>query len=278
MSVHAKLPLAGVLGAPVGHSRSPRLHGHWLKVHGLAGHYVPLHVAPEDLREVLEALPKAGFVGVNVTIPHKQAVLPLAAQVSEAARRIGAANTLTFLPAGGFHADNTDAAGFMANLRAGAPGWVARDGRALVLGAGGAARAVVVALLDAGVPGIILANRSRDRAEELAEQMGPALTVIDWNARKDAVSDAGLIVNTTSLGMSGQPPLEISLDGLRNGTVVTDLVYTPLETPLLTVARNAGATVVDGLGMLIYQGVPGFHKWFGLRPEVDAATRAAVLA
>lgn len=273
-----RIPLAGVIGAPIAHSRSPRLHGHWLAQAGLRGHYVPLHVEAEDLADVLKVLPKAGFVGVNVTIPHKQAALVLATTATDRARRIGAANTLTFLPNGGFHADNTDAHGFIENLRQGVDRWSPTTDTALVFGAGGAARAVIVALQAAGVERIMLANRSAQKAHELADEMGAPVQAIDWEVRHAAVANATLIINSTSLGMSGQPDLDLSLDAMRPGTVVNDLVYAPLETTLLRTARAAGATCVDGLGMLLYQGVPGFQKWFGASPVVDAATRAAVLA
>ncbi|MBW7922584.1 MAG: shikimate dehydrogenase [Rubellimicrobium sp.] len=272
------IPLAGVLGHPVAHSLSPRLHGHWLARYAIPGHYVPLDVAPGDLAAVLAAMPRMGFRGCNVTIPHKQAVLALAAQTTERARRIGAANTLTFLPGGGFVADNTDGYGFAANLVRGAPAFRAFNARALVLGAGGAARAVLDALIEAGVARIALANRTRARADDLAAAFGPRVTATDWDEAGDRLAKADLVVNTTALGMTGQPPLNLPLDGLHAGQTVTDLVYAPLETPLLAAARAAGATVVDGLGMLLDQAAPGFEAWFGRRPEVDDAARAAVLA
>lgn len=271
----SRIPLAGVIGAPVGHSRSPRLHGTWLRDYGIAGHYVPLHVEPEDLAQVLRIMPTMGFVGANVTIPHKEAALRLADEVSDAAARIGAANTLTFRD-GRIQADNTDGYGFMANLRSAAPNWRADAGPALVLGAGGAARAVIVALQDAGVPDIRVTNRTGARAEALAAEFGA--TVVDWDARAAALVDLGLLVNTTALGMAGQAALEMALDGLAQSALVTDIVYTPLETPLLRDARARGNMVVDGLGMLLHQAVPGFERWFGRRPEVTDALRAAVLA
>jgi shikimate dehydrogenase len=270
--------LAAVIGWPIGHSRSPALHGHWLKRYGIAGHYVPVAVAPGRLTESLAALASLGFRGCNVTIPHKEAALALAAEATGTARRIGAANTLTFLPDGGFHADNTDAYGFIANLRQSAPAWRAEAGPALVLGAGGAARAVVAGLIDAGVPELRLANRTRARAEELAAQFGPAVAVIDWPRASEAADGAATIVNTTSMGMEGQPPLEVGLDAAPATALVTDIVYWPLETPFLRVARARGLATVDGLGMLLHQAAPGFEAWFGVAPEVDADLRAAVLA
>ena len=272
-----RIPLAGVIGHPVGHSKSPILHGHWLHDLGLPGHYVPLDIAPEDLRTCLHALPRMGFRGANVTIPHKEAVLALAIDISDRARRIGAANTLTFIP-DGVQADNTDAEGFLANLRQNAPNWDPTSGPALVLGAGGAARAVIVALQDAGVPEIRLCNRTFARAEALASTFGPPVTPLEWSAKARAAQDARLVVNTTSLGMQGQPPLDLPPDALNPRALVTDIVYAPLETPLLAMARRRGCAVVDGLGMLLHQAVPGFERWFGQRPMVTDALRAAVLA
>lgn len=272
-----KIPLAGVIGHPVAHSKSPRLQRHWLNTYGITGYYVPMDVAPDDLEQVLRTLPKAGFVGVNVTIPHKEAVLALADQVTDRATLIGAANTLTFRPDGGFIADNTDGYGFIENLREGAPDWDPTAGVAAVLGAGGAARAVISSLIDAGVPEILLTNRTRARSDALREDFGPRVQVIDWVQAGNAVEDAALVVNTTSLGMVGNPELRVPLDGLHRGQVVTDLVYAPLQTHLLAEAEEAGCTTVDGLGMLLHQAVPGFERWFGTRPAVDTATRAAAL-
>lgn len=272
-----RIPLAGVIGSPVAHSRSPRLHRHWLNTYGIAGYYVPMDVARADLEQVLRTLPHMGFVGVNVTLPHKEAVMAIADQITDRATLIGAANTLTFRRDGKIFADNTDGYGFLANLRSGAPDWQPKAAPAAVLGAGGGARAVVAALLDAGVPEIVISNRTRARAERLREDFGTRLRVVDWVQAGNMLEDAGLVVNTTSLGMVGKPELRVPLDGLRPGMVVTDLVYTPLRTKLLQTATAAGCTVVDGLGMLLYQGVPGFERWFGQRPAVDNATRAAAL-
>ena len=269
--------LAGVVGRPVAHSRSPRLHRHWIARHGISGDYVAMEIAEGDLEEVFRALPKAGFRGVNVTIPHKRAALDLADEATERARRIGAANLLVF-EEGHILADNTDGEGFLASLRQGAPGWDPAAGPATVLGAGGAARAVIVALFDAGVPEVILTNRTRGTADALREEFGERIRVLDWVQAGNAVEEGALVVNTTSLGMTGKPGLRVPLDGLRPGQVVTDLVYAPLETRLLREAREAGAVAVDGLGMLLHQAVPAFERWFGMRPEVDDALRAAVLA
>lgn len=266
-------PLAGVLGDPIAHSRSPRLHGHWLARHGLAGHYVPLRVRAQDLADSLRLLPRIGFVGVNVTLPHKSAVLELADTTTDLARRIGSANTLTFT-AEGIHADNTDAHGFTWNILDHLPDWKPR--RAMVLGAGGASRAVIVALQDLGATEIRLSNRSPQTAQALAAEFG--LTPIAWAEGSRALEGCDTLVNATSLGMQGQPALELGLDALPRTALVTDLVYTPLETPLLAAARQRGHPVVDGLGMLLHQAVPGFERWFGVRPEVDDRLRAAVLA
>lgn len=277
MSEPPKVPLAGVIGHPVAHSRSPRLHGHWLRSLGIRGHYVPMDVAPADLDQVVRALPKAGFVGVNITIPHKEKVLGIADLITDRATLIGAANTLIFRKDGRIHADNTDGFGFIENLRRNAPGWDPRAGAVAVLGAGGAARAVVASLLDAGVPEIILTNRTRARAEAIKQDFGTRIRVEDWVQAGNVIEDADTVVNTTSLGMAGQPELRVPLDGLRPGMVVTDLVYNPLQTRLLRVAAEMGCITVDGLGMLIYQAIPGFERWFGERPEVTEATREAIL-
>ncbi len=273
-----RIPLAGVIGHPVAHSRSPKLHGHWLRSYGLSGFYIPMDVAPVDLEQVVRTLPKAGFVGANVTVPHKEAALRLADKASDRASVIGAANTLVFRPDGSIHADNTDGYGFLENLRSGAPDWNPKDGPAVVFGAGGAARAVISALADSGVPEILLSNRTRTRADHLREEFGQRITVVDWVQAGNVIEEAELIVNTTSLGMTGQSELRVPLDGLQPGSVVTDLVYAPLKTRLLVEAEDAGCTTVDGLGMLLHQAVPGFERWFGVKPEVDDAARAAALA
>ena len=272
-----RVPLAAVLGSPVAHSRSPALFAHWLRQMGLRGHYVPIDVAPDRLAETLKALPGLGFRGVNVTIPHKTAALALADTVTDRAALIGAANTLTFFEDGRLHADNTDGLGFLAALRAGSPGWRGDAGPAAVLGAGGAARAVIAALIEAGVPEIRLTNRSRAKAEALRSEFGAKLRVLDWNRAGSVFDGAALAVNTTSLGMAGGHPMRVPLDGLHPAMTVMDLVYVPLETPFLQAARAAGAAAVDGLGMLLHQAVPGFERWFGQRPMVDEAARRAAL-
>lgn len=278
MTDHPRIPLAGVIGSPVAHSRSPALHGYWLKRYGIKGHYVPLDIAQADLPEALRMLPRLGFVGVNVTIPHKETILSLADIVTDRAALIGAANTLIFRKDGRIHADNTDGAGFIANLRQHAPHWVPASGPAAVFGAGGAARAVVASLLEVGVPEVRIANRTRPRAEALRSDFGARVTVHDWVQAANMLEDAVCVVNTTSLGMVGKAPFRVPLDALNPRALVTDLVYTPLRTDFLQLAEAMGCTVVDGLGMLLHQAAPGFERWFGHRPEVDDATRAAVLA
>jgi len=272
-----RIPLAGVIGSPIAHSRSPRLHNHWLHKYGLQGHYIPMDVSRDNLESVIRTLPDMGFVGVNITIPHKEAVMNFVDQITDRATLIGAANTLIFRRDGKIHADNTDGYGFFENLQSGAPDWDPKAGPAVVLGAGGASRAVVASLTGAGVPEILLCNRTRIRAEQLKEDFGLRIKVIDWVQAGNILEEATLVVNTTSLGMVGKPELRVPLDGLRKGMTVMDLVYTPLKTQLLQVAEGAGCTVVDGLGMLLHQAVPGFERWFGVRPEVDEATRTAVL-
>lgn len=274
---HGPIPLAGVIGNPVAHSKSPRLFRHWLSTYDRPGHYIPMHVAEQDLGDVIRALPKMGFVGVNVTIPHKVAVLGLADLVTDRATLIGAANTLIFRKDGKIHADNTDGYGFIANLKQNAPGWRPDAGPAAVLGAGGAARAVIASLIEVGVKEIFLSNRTKPRAEALKAEFGSRVVVVDWVQAGNMLEEAATVINTTSLGMQGQSELRVPLDGLRRGTVVTDLVYSPLNTHLLQEAEAAGCVVVDGLGMLLHQAVPGFERWFGVRPEVDMGTRAAVL-
>lgn len=272
------VPLAGVIGMPVAHSRSPRLHGHWLRRYGIAGHYIPMPVMPEHLAEVLRALPRLGFVGVNVTIPHKEAVLTLADSVTDRAALIGAANTLIFRPDGKIHADNTDGYGFVTNLRQHAPDWQPDAGPAALIGAGGAARAVVASLLDCGVREVRITNRTRLRSDQIRSEFGARLVVYDWAQSGNMLDGATTVVNATSLGMEGKQPLRLPLDALSRDALVTDLVYTPLITPFLEQAQARGCRIVDGLGMLLHQGAPGFERWFGRRPEVDDELRRAVLA
>ncbi len=272
-----KARLAGVMGWPIAHSLSPRLHGYWLEHHRIDGVYMPLAVAPDDLPAALSALPALGFRGVNLTLPHKEPALDLCHQVDELARRIGAVNTIV-VREGKLVGSNSDAFGFLENLKEGAPEWRAAEAPAVVLGAGGAARAVIAALADAGAPEVRIVNRTRERAEALAASLGGALSVRSWEQRGDALAGAGLLVNTTTLGMAGQAALDLDLAALPDQALVTDIVYAPLVTPLLETARARGNPIVDGLGMLLHQARPGFAAWFGLQPKVTPALRAFVLS
>lgn len=277
MSITGAAKLAGVMGWPVAHSLSPALHGHWLDSLGIDGAYLPLAVAPENFAQVLAALPKMGFRGVNVTVPHKEAALAAVDETDALARRIGAVNTVVVCDDGKLTGTNTDGFGFLENLNAGAPEWDAGAGPAVVLGAGGAARAVAVALIDAGAPEIVLVNRTRERAEKIAADLGGPLKVHDWDDRAAVLKDTNLLVNTTTLGMTGKAPLDLSLDTLPGTALVNDIVYAPLETDLLAAARARGNPAVDGLGMLLHQARPGFEAWFGAAPEVTPDLRARIL-
>lgn len=269
---------ACVIGWPVEHSRSPIIHRYWLAQYGIDGAYDKEAVAPEALADFLSSLRQRGYAGANVTLPHKEAALAAARSADEAAVTIGAANTLWLDPDGALHASNTDAYGFMTNLDAEAPQWNERLGAVMVLGAGGAARAILFGLIEAGATKVLLANRTRPRAEALAAAFGPRVEVVDWEKRSEALSACGLLVNTTSLGMTGQAPLTIDLSALPTNAVVADIVYNPLETPLLAAARARGLAAVDGLGMLLHQAVPGFERWFGVRPAVTPELKAHVVA
>ncbi len=264
--------VAGVIGWPVAQSRSPRLHNHWLRRHGIDGAYVPLPVAPGALAAAVAGLRAAGFRGVNVTLPHKEAAFTVCDRLDASASRAGAVNTLVFGP-DGITGSNTDGSGFLANLRAHG---VEPGGPALLLGAGGAARAVAAALLDSGAA-VSVANRSRERAERLAGAL-PGLRVLDWAAREAALADQALLVNTTSLGMTGHGSLALDLARAGPELAVADIVYAPLETELLARARAHGLRAVEGLGMLLHQARPGFAAWFGVEPEVDAETWALLAA
>lgn len=277
MIITAKAKVAGVFGWPVEHSRSPRLHGYWLEKYGIDGAYVPLPVQPEHFEQALRLLPALGFAGANVTLPHKEAALRAVDESTPLAKRIGAVNTVIVRSDGSLHGDNTDAEGFTANLREGAPDWDADAGPAVVLGAGGVARAVGAALLDAGVPEIRIVNRTASRAENLARELGGRAKVSLWVDRARVLADAALLVNATLLGMDGQAALDIDLGSLAAHAVVTDTVYTPLKTPLLHAAAERGNPTVDGIGMLLHQGRRGFAAWYGVDPEVTPELRAFVL-
>nr|WP_321981045.1 shikimate dehydrogenase [uncultured Cohaesibacter sp.] len=276
-------PKAFVIGWPIEQSKSPVIHGHWLKKFGFAGSYEKIAVEPDALGSFIAEMKDKGFAGGNVTIPHKQAVLAFADVIHPAAKRLHAANTLWFED-GKLHADNTDGYGFLANLDQLQPGWDSKKGgHAMVLGAGGAARPIINGLIERGFSTVTIANRTKEKAEVLVKlftELGydDHLQCIEWDRRSEQLCDIDLLVNTSSLGMIGQPPLEISLAALPASALVTDIVYNPLETDLLRQARMRGNLVVDGLGMLLHQAAPGFEHWFGKRPTVTEALRDEVLA
>jgi shikimate dehydrogenase len=272
-----KSRIAGIFGWPVDHSRSPRLHGYWLREFGIDGAYIPFATHPSKLEQGIRALPALGFRGGNITLPHKERALSLVDDVTPLARRIGAINMLVVREDGSILGDNSDGFGFIANLQQVQPGWRGATGPAVLLGAGGAARAIVVSLLDAGVPELRLINRTTRRAEETAEAVGGPIKVLPWDARADALKDAALLVNSTNLGMAGQAPLELDPRNLPKEAVVYDIVYVPLMTDLLKAAQQRGNRIVDGIGMLLHQGRPGFKTWFGQDAQVTPELRAFVL-
>jgi shikimate dehydrogenase len=268
---------ACVIGWPIQHSRSPMIHGHWLARYGIAGTYTREAVKPDDVGTFLSSLGDRGFAGCNVTLPHKHAALAAATHKDAAAVAIGAANTL-WVENGDLHATNTDAYGFMTHLAQTVPDWQAEDAPICILGAGGAARALIYGFLAAGVDEIRLFNRTPARAEDLARHFGPNVTPHAWADRERLSRDAGVLVNTTALGMIRGEPLDLDVSRLNARTIIADIVYVPLETPLLAAARHRGLRTVDGLGMLLHQAVPGFEKWFGRTPEVTPELRALIAA
>jgi shikimate dehydrogenase len=270
--------LAGVMGWPVGHSRSPMIHNHLMAAYGLNGAYLPLAIRPDQLGGALRGLAPLGFTGCNITIPHKEQAIAIVDEVDEVARRIGAVSCVIVRPDGSLAAMNNDCFGFIENLRDRQPGWRADAGPAVVLGAGGGARAVVYALAERGAPRIFVVNRTLARANELAREFGSAVTPVPWNDRARTLEGAALLVNTTSLGMVGETPLDLSLGTLPVKAVVADIVYAPLNTPLLAAARARGNPVVDGLGMLLHQVRPAWKAWFGIDPEITPDLRAKVEA
>ena len=263
---------AAVIGWPIEHSRSPMIHGHWLERYGIQGTYTKIAVRPEEVTGFVRSLAERGLAGCNVTLPHKEAVFAAADEREASAVAVGAANTL-WLAGGRLHAANTDTYGFMRHLDLSAPRWRAKDRPALLLGAGGAARGIVYGLLEAGVGEIRVANRTLARAEDVAAHFGKRVRPVGWSEAHAAARDAGLLVNTTSLGMAKTGPLDFNVAVLPGDATVADIVYVPLETELLRAARARGLVAVDGLGMLLHQAVPGFHKWFGVEPEVTAELR-----
>ena len=278
MSHPDRFLLAGVMGWPIMHSRSPRLHNYWLAHYGLTGFYAPLAIPAAGLEAALRALPALGFAGCNLTIPHKEAALRIVDEASPLARRIGAVTCVMVRADGSLEGRNYDAFGFMASLRERAPDLRFDAGPAVVIGAGGASRAILAGLIDEGAPEIRLINRSPARAQALAEEFGAPVRALPWEARAQALEGAAILVNTTSQGMVGEAPLDLALDALPVGALVVDIVYAPLETPLLARARARGNRTVDGLGMLLHQGRPAFEAWFGVDPQVTPELRAMIEA
>lgn len=271
------IPVAAVIGHPVNHSRSPRMHNFWLAHFGLEGYYIPLDIDPKKFERSIRNLPELGLVGANITIPYKEKVLKIADKISDRAALVGAANTLTFLQNGGIYADNTDGYGFLQNIKSKYKDWSAREGISVVFGAGGASRAILAALIEDGASDIILANRTRSRADQLRSDFGAKIKVVEWMKIQNYLSEASTIINTTSLGMVGKTDLPIPLNALKKNTLVTDIVYTPIETHLLATAAKMGCRTVDGLGMLIHQAIPGFERWFGIRPGDSQALRELLI-
>jgi len=269
-------PHACVIGWPVAHSRSPLIHGYWLETYGLPGRYDKQAVPPEDFPEFLDRFAENGFTGANITVPHKELAYELVDRREPAAEAVQAVNTI-WVDDGQLVGDNTDVYGFLANLDEGAHGWDG-GGRAVVIGAGGAARAVLKGLIERGLAEIRVVNRTFGKAQGLADAFGSVVKPVAWAERESALAGCSLLVNTTSLGMEGSPGLEIDLAALPTDAVVTDIVYVPLRTALLKAADARGLRTVDGLGMLLHQAVPGFARWFGVRPEVTPELRARIVA
>ena len=272
------IPVAAVLGHPIKHSKSPKLNNYWLSLFDIDGHYIPLDIDPRNFENSIRALSGLGFVGANVTIPYKEKVLKIADKISDRAAIIGAANTLTFLQDGSIYADNTDGYGFLQNIKCKYNDWTAGEGTSVVFGAGGASRAILGALIEDGANEVILANRTRSRADQLRSDFGAKIKVVDWMKVQNYLSDASTVINATSLGMDGKAELPIPLQGLKKNTLVTDIVYTPLNTPLLENAAKRGCRTVDGLGMLIHQAIPGFERWFGVKPDVSENLRDLLIS
>jgi shikimate dehydrogenase len=278
MATDKNYTLAGVMGWPVAHSRSPAIHSHWIRQYGLSGAYVLLPVAPDLLSDAVRGLRALGFAGCNLTIPHKVAAMALVDRIDPLARRIGAINTIVVEKDGALSGYNTDAFGYIQSLLDAQPDWRADAGPVLVLGAGGASRAVIVALAERGAKEIRLCNRSLDKAQALAAEFGTPVQAVPWEQRHAALDGVALLVNTTSLGMKGQDPMELSLDHLPARALVSDIIYVPLETPLLAAARQRGNPTVNGLGMLLNQARPAFQHWFGVMPEITPELRRSIEA
>ena len=273
-----KFVLTGVMGWPVAHTRSPAIHNHWIAQYSLKGAYVQLPVQPQNLEAAIRGLPALGFAGCNITVPHKVNAMQLMDTLHPAARRIAAINTVVVQADGSLMGVNNDGIGYIQSLRDAKPDWRGDVGPALVLGAGGAARAIVVALLDEGVPEVRLCNRTQDKAQALKDAFGDRVTIIPWAERNSAMAGVRLLVNTTTQGLHGQPALDVVLDDLPAEALVSDAIYIPLETPLLAAARQRGHQTVNGLGMLLNQARPAFKAWFGVMPEITPGLLAAVQA
>jgi shikimate dehydrogenase len=278
MPANDRFLLAAVMGWPISQSRSPMLHNYWIAQHGLAGSYVPLAVPPERLEAALRALPALNFSGCNLTIPLKQDAMRIGDEVDGTARKIGAISCVAVRPDGSLAGSNNDWYGFIHNILELAPDWRADAGPAVVIGAGGGARAVVYGLMARGAKEVRLCNRTAARAQQLADAFGGPVKVVPWSERHDALDGAATLVNATSQGMIGQPPLDLALDRLPTSALVNDIVYIPRETPLIVAARARGNRAVTGLGMLLHQGVPAWKLWFGIEPKVTTELRAAIEA
>jgi shikimate dehydrogenase len=278
MSHPDRFLLAGVMGDPVMHSRSPKLHNYWFAKYGLTGTYVPLAITAERLRAALRALPALGFSGCNLTIPHKEAALEIVDRLDPLARRIGAVNCVVVAADGSLEGHNHDAFGYIESVREAQPNWRADTGPIVVVGAGGGARAVLVSLIDQGAREIRVVNRTLARGEALAGELGGPLTALSWEKREVALDGAAMLINATNQGMVGEPPLDLALDRLPVRALVSDIIYIPRETTLLAAARRRGNPTVNGLGMLLHQARPAFHAWFGIMPEVTPELRAMIEA
>ena len=278
MSHPDRFLMAGVMGWPVMHSRSPKIHNYWFAKYGLAGTYVPLAVRPDGLRAALRALAPLGFAGCNLTIPHKETAFEIVDRVDPPARRIGAINCVAVAPDGTLDGSNNDGFGYIQSILESAPSWRAGAGPIVVIGAGGAARAILLSLADRGARDIRLVNRTAARAAAVEREFGAPIKALAWDDRHAALDGAAMLVNATSQGMAGEGPLDIALDRLPTGALVCDIVYIPRETPLLAAARRRGNRTVDGLGMLLYQARSAFHAWFGVMPEATAELRATIEA
>ncbi len=278
MAEHLPFKLAGVMGMPIYQSRSPLIHNHWIREHGLNAAYGHFPVQPDRVEDAIRGLAALGLAGCNITLPHKVTAFGLMDELTPMAQRMGAINCIVVMPDGRLQGHNNDGFGYLQSIRDDHPDWRADAGPVVVLGSGGAARAVVISLVEAGAREIRLINRSRQKAEQLAQGLEAVVQVLDWSEREAALAGAALLINATNQGMYGQPPLDLRLDALPPTALVSDLIYIPLETPLLAAARARGNPVVNGLGMLLNQAIPAFEAWFGVRPSISPALRQALLA